>query len=360
RYPDELSTGWLSPLDDEYPTLAEIFRANGYRTVGVSANHVYAGYENGIDRGFGHFEDYKVSRQQLRLSSALGQVVDVRGLRRTAWRRRYDRKLSEEVNSRLLMWMDNRNDTRPFFAFLNYFDAHGPYVGRREFLRQVGGDRRKGQDRYDAAIARTDYYLGALIDSLDRRGLAGNTIVIVTADHGEQFGEHGLKDHGNSLYTPLLHVPLLIMWPERIPKGVRVPDPVTLRDVAATALDLSGIGSRSDVPGSSLSRFWKDGGTTASTPSPVLSMVQQGVRTPPDEPVTRGDMWSLVDGRWHYILNGDGIEELYDLQDPAGEHDLAGTDSLQATLVRLRQMVSRARQGSPGRVSEEAGRDGKR
>lgn len=360
HYPGGLSVGWLSPLDDEYPTLAEIFRKNGYRTVGISANPKYAGYETGIDRGFGHFEDYKFSWQQVRLSSGLGQVIDVPGVRWIPFQRRYDRKLSEEINAGLLNWMKARNDSRPFFAFLNYFDAHGPYVGRSEFLRQVGGERRKQQDRYDAAIARTDYYLGALYDSLERRGLTENTIIIVTADHGEQFGEHGLIDHGNSLYTPLLHVPLLIVWPERIPRGLRIPETVTLRDVAATVLDLAGVSSRSGVPGSSLSRFWNDGATPVSTPSPVLSMVQQGIRTHPEEPVSRGDMWSLVEGRWHYILNGDGVEELYDLRGPAAEHDLAGTDSLQATLIRLRQAVTDARQRERGRASAESGRDGER
>ena len=86
---------------------------------------------------------------------------------------------------------------------------------------------------YDGAIASIDQEIGRLLDELRRRGVLDNTIVIVTSDHGEQFGEHGLNGHGNSLYLPLLRVPLVIRYPPRVAGSIRADEPVTLRDLAA-------------------------------------------------------------------------------------------------------------------------------
>src|SRR4029434_6029700 len=96
------------------------------------------------------------------------------------------------------------------------------------------------RDRYERAIAYLDSELGRLFAALERRGLLANTLVVVTSDHGDEFAEHGLVDHGNTLYRASLHVPLVLHFPGRVPGGRRVMQPVSLRNLAATVLDLVG------------------------------------------------------------------------------------------------------------------------
>jgi arylsulfatase A-like enzyme len=152
--------------------------------------------------------------------------------------------------------------------------------------------------------------------------------VLLTADHGEEFGEHGLFDHGNSLYRPSVQVPLLVVYPGVVPQGGRVNQPVTLRDVAATLAELAGLPAGA-VPGSSLARFWLETSSVQPrTESPVISEVSKGIRTPPQFPVSRGDMRSLVEGGQRYILGGDGREELFDLGDDWERHPLTVMDSV--------------------------------
>lgn len=344
RYPHELSTDWRTGLDRRDLTLAEALASVGYRTGGFSANQGYVSSETGLDRGFVRFDDDRLTREQLGLASLLGQFL-ARDFRRLPWRR-YDRKWAEDVNAEFLGWLDRSPADRPFFGFLNYYDAHTPYPADRRFLDQVGGDATKVVDRYDAGIARVDHHLGRLLDSLDRRGFLDNTIVVVTADHGELLGEHGLVKHGNALYRPLLHVPLVVIGRGRIPAGVRVAEPVSLRDVPATILELAGGAAGAALPGRSLARYWAGHAELgAYSSSPVLSMVHRGIRTPPEEPVTRGDMWSLVLGDWHYILNGDGGEELYHLAvDPAEARNLAREPASRPVLDLCRRRLAAARQ----------------
>jgi len=177
-------------------------------------------------------------------------------------------------------------------------------------------------------LAYLDDQIGKLIDELDRRHLLDHTVVLLTADHGEEFGEHGLFDHGNSLYRPSVQVPLLVVYRGVAPQGRQVEQPVTLRDVAATLVDLAGLPA-GVVPGTSLARFWRESPSVEPrTQSPVISEVSKGIRTPPQFPVSRGDMRSLVEGGKRYILGGDGTEQLFDLTDDWERHELAVTDSV--------------------------------
>ena len=137
-----------------------------------------------------------------------------------------------------LGWLRHRQPDRPFFAFLNYFDAHGPYVpppgyeGRfgirpkpprdYEFLFSIMGmesssmrkrDILLARDCYDDCIAFLDEQLGRLLDQLQRGGLLDNTVVIITSDHGEAFGDHGHFGHGPGVYLEEVGVPLVILAP---------------------------------------------------------------------------------------------------------------------------------------------------
>ncbi|MCI0434450.1 MAG: sulfatase-like hydrolase/transferase, partial [Gemmatimonadetes bacterium] len=273
------------------------------------------------------------------------------------------RKSAADVNSAFLRWLDG-NDGRPFFAFLNYFDAHHPYETRAPFDRRfsdrpprywlyVGQNRRypdseivELRDAYDATLAYLDDRLGHLLAELDRRGTLRNTVVIVTSDHGEQFGEHGLMNHGNSLYMPVLHVPLVIVFPDRVPAGLRIAQTVSLRDIPATVIDLAGI--RDSLPGQSLALTWND--VTMSI-EPALASAASNEWSAPWDPVRRGPMKSMTTNRMHYIANGDGIEELYDVSlDPLEEHNLVNTAAAQRLLVQFRSRlgsVTRAMQPNP-------------
>ena len=196
---------------------------------------------------------------------------------------------------------------------------------------------------YDGAIAYIDHQLDRLFGELQKRGILDNTIVIVTADHGEQFGEHGLFLHGNSLYPPLLHVPLMISYPARLPGGQRVTTPVSLRNLPVTIVDLIGLEKKKLFPGNSLLSTGRDGiRAEESTPEPVLSDVRRGPWEEKWYPAAKGDMYSLMDERYHYIKNGDASEELYDLDhDAAGKKNIAGSEEGRGLLDRFARELKR-------------------
>jgi len=364
RWPGELSTGWLEALDDEYPTLAEVLSANGYATGGFVANQHYTSYDSGLQRGFHEYSDYRVTFRQFMLSSWLTQTPTVADLLASdtwagAWgairsmnfwvdvKRANDRKHAEEVNDELFAWLDSVGD-RPFFAFLNYFDAHASYwspPGTKDRFTAEDAEMRG----YDAAIAYLDSQVTVVIDSLRERGLLDNTVIVITSDHGELFGEKGLRGHAHNLYYPTLHVPLLIYGPQLIfgseegsAGGRRVDREVSTRDLPATILELVDIAidDEADIAGSSLSRFW--GTVAADTWEPVLAEVEEGRNNAPTEPISRGPMKSVLSDSLHYILNGDGVEELYNfLSDPRAEWDLAAESSFEPALERFRSVLSR-------------------
>jgi arylsulfatase A-like enzyme len=376
RWPHELSTDWEKALDGTHVTLAEALSAHGYITAGFVANTHYSGYEFGLDRGFVHYEDYVVTPQEILISSSLG-----RSIANNNWVRRvlgyYDnitRKDAAAVNNHFLAWL-GRTDYRPFFAFLNYFDAHEPYLPPHSFAGRFGPDLPRGNhhliqdlrrslrqdwfkrpaheilteiDMYDATINYIDHQLDRLFSELQKRGLLENTVIIVTSDHGEQFGEHGLFLHGNSLYQPLLHVPLIISFPARVPGNKRVAVPVSLRDLPATVVEIIGIEKKKLFPGNSLAHHWSGGSAyEGGTNNNVFAGVRRASWGEDWYPTVKGDMQSLTHNRYHYVKNGDGREELYDLErDPVEQNDLAQSEEsgpiLEQFRIKLRTILLNA------------------
>ncbi|MFQ5745773.1 MAG: sulfatase [Gemmatimonadota bacterium] len=369
RYPHELDADWLVPLGAATPTLAEAFAARGYLTAGFVANRSYATYEHGLDRGFAHYEDYRVSPGQILRSAGLGRrLADARSLRPLIGT---DDQLGHKDAARLtddfLAWRRKAGaEGRPLFAFLNYFDAHDPYLPPDEYLRRFDPDRTSGRlspfrrhapavlarrvtrrdireemAAYDGAIAYVDAEVGRLLAELERTGDLDRTIVVIASDHGEQFGENGLFFHGNGLYLPTLHVPLLIRYPARVPEGVRVVEPVSLRDLAATIVDLADLGRGPAFPGVSLEARWSPG-ERGPAGSPVIAEVRKGVRLPAFYPVSKGDMSSILTADGHLIRNGDGREELYDWKtDPREATDLAAGPGGAELRAGLREALRR-------------------
>jgi Sulfatase len=213
----ELSIDWTSRLDGTWPTLAEQLSALGYATAGFVANTEYASAETGLARGFGHYEDYHLSwAQAIRWTSLSKTATDLwRAVRHPSPRDLPGRLAAEEINNRLLHWLD-RHSENPFFAFVNYFDAHAPYYPPEPYWsRFLPAEPRRprgvapggwsvqmatvGRRAYQGAIAHLDAQVEALLDSLRLRRVLRNTLLIVVGDHGEEFFEHGLMGHGNSL-----------------------------------------------------------------------------------------------------------------------------------------------------------------
>lgn len=235
-------------LDPRVPTLAQVFGAAGWSTVCVMANPLLNGH-NGATRGFEHLDRVPFST-------------------------------AAQVNRVFLDWIDGHPGER-VFALLHYLDPHEPYAAPgdallrftppllaghldehasqvfserlRPALRELGpeagaraalgGVERESlarlEELYDGEIAYWDARLGELLAALEARGMLGNTIVVVTSDHGEEFADHGMLGHGRSLHRELLHVPLVVSGPALPP--ARRADLVGLIDLAPTLLGLVGV-----------------------------------------------------------------------------------------------------------------------
>lgn len=386
RWPHELGVDWKSPLRPDVPTLAEYLGDCGYDTAGFVANLDYCSRETGLARGFAHYEDYPIELfDTVARYTGLGHRLEV-----AAWagaleklldkvsgrsfnlvpRSKEHAKSGVEVDRAFLDWLSwQQGRRRPFFAFLNYNDAHSPYevpdrstpgfglrpvtfhdrvtLLRWNALEKASlseHDVRMATDVYDDCIAYLDRRLGILLDELGRRGVLDDTLVIVTADHGEHLGDHLLFFHGCSLYRQLVNVPLVIVEPRGVPAGRVVAEPVGLCDIPATIVDLLGPVSDAPFPGRSLARFWRGDPEATGAPSePLLMETNKPILLTNEgrEPASKGPMKSLVAGGMHYIRSGDGSEELYALRsDPEERFNLAGAPMARKALQRFRATLA--------------------
>lgn len=374
RWPHELSADHQTPLDGAHPTLAEFLRDRGYATAGFVANLKYCGANTGLNRGFDRYEDYPRTLAEVASSSTLVRTVanNFRLRRLIKNDEHLSRVTAEELSERALAWIGTQPDA-PFFVFLNYFDAHEPYLPPPPFDRQFGPGRRDGRhsplhhwlwnpavrhrpfddavrqeeiDAYDGGLAHLDAEVGRFLDELDRRGVLENTLVVITSDHGEEFAEHGVYEHGYSLYRPGVQVPLVMVPPRTSTTGraAAISTPVSLRDLPATIVDVLGLEDDAPFPGGSLARLWQQDGL-ASAPvglSPLLTEVTPSGRQPDWFPSSRGEMKALVHQGLRYIRNGDGVEELYDFaKDPWETRNLAALPEHQAALASARAALDR-------------------
>lgn len=361
RWPHELSVAPGVPLDGTFPTLAEILGREGYATAGFVGNIHYCNALYGLGRGFARFEDayenQTVSLFETVWSSGLGRRV----IQAFGYPKAFEdgetlvRKTAAMLNRDVLAWLGKRPADRPFFVFLNYYDAHRPYIfhGDTDLRFGLAALPRPEQlkidnrfidavaakpdptdpnfqaiekealnlyhDSYDSCIAYLDQQVGLLLDEIERRGLLENTLVIVTSDHGEQLGEHGMISHGASVHCEEAHVPLLVIPPSRSSSPRIIHNPVSLRDIPATIAEWVDLGPRNPFPGRSLTQFLSDDPEQPPETSPVLCELQHNIAFPESEklPPSRGPVSSLVSRDRVYIRRDDGHEELYDrLFDP--------------------------------------------
>ena len=353
--PHDVMVSVFTAVVDTLPTLAAALAAQGYVTGGFVANMAFTTREHGLNRDFSHYDDYLISPGTVIKASRLGAVIMERDFVRRAlnyWND-LDRKTAAEVNGHFLRWVDDRGN-RPFFGFLNYYDAHRPYVSvepyRSKFVPDSSGrfhphlshldfkdaskdEIRWMQDNYDATIAYQDEQVRLLLEELKQRGLLDNTLVIVSSDHGEQFGEHNRLGHMNSLYRQLLQVPLIMRMPGRVPAGTVVSTPVSLDDLPRTILDLAGIGDTAGIPGISMRRFWNGAEPdTSAPPEPVFS--EFGTRK-------GSGPYSLITGGYHYIAwQGQARPtQIYDVTaDPWEVNDRFGTPEVEPLMPGFREL----------------------
>jgi arylsulfatase len=296
-------------------TLAESFQSAGYVTVGMPAN-LHLSHDLGFSQGF----DYYAGQARFVTAPRLNNKVrlGLTGAFGDQWER---------------IWK-----SRKTFLWVHYFDPHFPYSAREPWVTRYAPDFASDpsafalpetwpemQHRYphpgpaDAAritplyaseVSYLDDHLRHLSDQL---GLEDDDVLlIVTADHGEEFAEHGALGHGQGLHEELVRVPLLIRWPAGIAGGRRIDEPVSLLDVYPTLLDLAGLPSREGLLGKSLAGVLR--GHVASRTAPVFSEL-----LPP-----QGDMRAVRDGHWRLIRQNGGGLQLFDLAtDPGEQHDVA-------------------------------------
>ena len=345
RFPFELDVDWAVSLDDRFPTLAEVLRESGYATAGFVANYFYTKETSGLSRGFIHYDAEKMSPEFVLQNSWVAKKFIKTVHKWLDVHQALARKTAADVNAEFLHWLPTA-EGRPFFVFLNYFDAHDPYLPPEPFNKRFGTGKQKHWlgpsssreyssaelaalvDSYDGSLAYVDEQVGNLLSTLEQSGVLQNTLIIVTSDHGEQFGERSadLVNHGNSLYMSSLHVPLILWHPATVPGGQRFSDPVTLQDIPATIVDILTITADSPFPGTSLAKFWNEPDSTMFRSYPLLSEVGPHDHISPWEPAYAGPMKALLRDTLHYIRNGDGREELYNvLTDPWERVDISQT-----------------------------------
>jgi arylsulfatase A-like enzyme len=388
RWPHQFGVATLRPLGAQFPTLAEVLAAEGYLTAGFVANSVFCHADYGLGRGFLHYEDIPVSAMEVirapRLGERLLKVVDFARYKlseyfgdellvrvfgddpRVSLADSRSRKSAARINRDALKWISAQQG-RPFFAFVNYIDSHDPYIpprlaegsfGRkpstpseRALIRDWASSTSKvkppppaiklARDCYDDCLAYLDNQLGHLFSELDLRGLLENTLVLITSDHGEHFGEHaGVLGHRHTVYSQEIAVPLLVIGPRGVPSGHVVSEPVSLRDLPATIVDLAGLDGVFPFPGCSLARYWDPGGAgNLLAASPAFAENERVWR-----PQSHSERFrhSLVVGDMLYIRNAHGDEELYNIKtDPAEAHNLAGFAEFRPMLEQFRTAMRR-------------------
>ena len=272
-------------LAETEQTLAEVFQAGGYQTVGVVANSVIKG-NTGLAQGFDTYA--------------------------------YRDTIAEGIRAMFEQWLDQREASAPFFAYVHFNDVHLPYeppgeyrtafgdgtkgaifssdswklVKReiREGKRQIAPDDQQGLiDLYDGELRYTDAQIGELLADLDRRGLLDHTLVVVISDHGEELLDRGGIDHGSSLYDELIDVPLILRFPGDAHAGLRVSEPASLVDLLPTVVDFAGLEIPPDVAGRSLLPQLAEG---PAEPAPLFS---EGIHR-------AGYQQAIRLGDWKYIV----------------------------------------------------------
>ncbi|MFC7142146.1 sulfatase [Halosimplex aquaticum] len=360
-------------LDDRHPMLSELFRDAGYETVCVS-NNTWLSAESGFDRGF---DEFRQMWQLVQSENALSELVDVTEESRArlvarklfagnplvntanALYRRFVRDRSDDGAERstawIADWLDDRSREDPFFLLVNYLEPHLDYEPPRrttephlpddatyeeamdvpqepwDFLAGTldlsDRDLRLLRDLYRGEITYFDEQLAALKDALVAAGEWEDTILVVTADHGENIGDHGLMDHQYCLYDTLVHVPLVVTGGAFTGRS-DLDDLVSLMDLPPTLLDAAGIDAPAAREGFHGSSFHPDADAPARefvvseymAPQPSMEALERHIGEVPEHVRQYDRSLRAIRTEGDKLIRGsDGSERCYDLESDPGE-----------------------------------------
>ncbi len=332
-------------INPDLPTIAEVLSKKGYLTKGFG-NNPNVNSIFGFNKGFVEYTELqpkrvffaKDSSSKLTIYEILRRVygkissVVLKIMKRPPNVREYYQP-AEVVNSEALQWIDTRPyKAHPFFLVLHYMETHDPffYPEKKTFYpRALLGNHPKShltplmREAYIAEIEYLDKYLGELFREFEKRGLNGNSYIIFTADHGEEFEDHQGWWHGYTLYQEMLHVPLIIKVPDRYKRednvNQRVQDLVQHIDLTSTLTEIAGVTPPETFAG-----------------RPLLSQDGKVIKHDDDifvwaENETEGQIMQSLRNKKHKLIlanpdnpRGFKPEELYDLfNDPKEKNNLS-------------------------------------
>jgi len=341
-YCDPNRAPYGQPVNPQYPALAELLKSNGYSTLAVAAN-MYLRADFGLERGFAEFQ---IPRPVAMLPADMPFLLRHtlrRGLRLAFDTTQFDRLFSfaGDIDSELFASLSRRG-REPFFAFLNYMDAHFPYVPPAPYEKQFPGQQAgftqedleseqlaisQGKDaspvymrhtlsKYDGGIAYEDAQVGRLVNWLKQHNAYDNTMIVIASDHGEAFGERHRVGHGNSPYQNVVHVALMIKYPRGVHQGTE-PTPASLIDVAPTVLSTLGLSVPAAMQGRDLNHPEALAGRILYNETFPCAVIQA------PECRTGCTARSVYEWPYKYISSSTGKRELFDLsQDPLEEKTL--------------------------------------
>jgi arylsulfatase A-like enzyme len=365
-------------LDGANVTLAEWLGQQGYDTYAFSANPNLADNRINLLQGVSRVEMAwrgvwkqrvgQLTRRKLLKDDASTEISPAFPGRSTG---HFYYNAAPVTGEALGAWLDQREDpSKPFFAYLNYMEAHKPRVpslaarqrvardeaqialGLRtdlslenQLLYSVGAKEYSPDELaaieavYDASLTELDDWTGRLFDDLRQRGLLEDTIVVFTSDHGENLGDHHLFGHRHGLYQALVHVPLVIAWEGHLaPK--RVTAPTSNLDLFYTISRLAGF----EPPAEVQANFRTDllGGTSEVVFSETIGIDREGIlkvtRSAVDAERWMHTFQSVIQDGWKLISTSKGTHELYHLAvDPDELQDLSQTEP--ARLAALQETL---------------------
>ena len=293
----------VSPaLVPQVPTLASTLKQAGFRT-GAFVSSIVLSRQSGLDRGFDQYSDqFDADTDDTRFLNTI--------------QRRGDDTLGQA-----LAWLQTVPRGARMFLWLHLYDPHDPYTPPEPYASRYAGRL------YDGEVAWSDDLVGRLDAALERLGLKGETLLVVTSDHGEGLGEHGENLHGFFVYQATLRVPMLFRGPG-IPAGGRLGVIAQTVDILPTALELLGVppAPGAGLAGRSLAPGLRDGKALAERPAYAESLI-------PLLHFGWSDLRVLREGRFKYIAAP--RPELYDLkQDPQETHNVAAAEPARAEAMR--------------------------
>ncbi len=332
----------VMPLQPGNTTLAKALSDAGYTTAAVVANSAYLNHVFGLDQGF----DFYDARPRLLWSHkpVFDNALRLFPYTYCSFVKPY--RLAADVNSTVFRWIEP-NAQNPFFLFINYMEPHSPYCapssydtrfpGRETFLdtdlpitraESLSPEESKHfRSLYDGEISYVDYEIGVLFDRLKNLGVYDNSLIIVTADHGEYFGEHGLWMHGVGAYEEVYRVPLIVKYP-RSAERKREDGWVQTIDIFPTVLEVLGLPVPNNIQGQVLGR--------ANHPLLVEQYWDWQL-------LKHSGHQALYEYPWKLVLYSDGATELFNMaDDPHEGNDLSSErpDKVEEIRERLEKYVT--------------------